>query len=39
MANHCGLISQNGVTQAWDQMCKGGYSGGASFKCTGGSLE
>ena len=35
MANNCNLISQNGITQATDQMCKGGYSKGASVTCDG----
>ncbi|EKM56593.1 uncharacterized protein PHACADRAFT_27396 [Phanerochaete carnosa HHB-10118-sp] len=33
MANNCGLIAQNGLTQATDQMCKGGYNKGASVTC------
>lgn len=33
MANNCGLIAQNGLTQAKNQMCRGGYTGGASVTC------
>ncbi|EKM56596.1 uncharacterized protein PHACADRAFT_207801 [Phanerochaete carnosa HHB-10118-sp] len=33
MSNNCNLIAQNGLTQATDQMCKGGYDGGASVTC------
>lgn len=35
MANNCNLISQNGLTQATDQLCKGGYYNGASVTCDG----
>ncbi|KIP12229.1 hypothetical protein PHLGIDRAFT_327394 [Phlebiopsis gigantea 11061_1 CR5-6] len=35
MANNCGLISQNGVTQNFNQLCSGGYNAGASVSCDG----
>lgn len=35
MANNCGLISQNGITESLGQMCQSGYSGGASVTCDG----
>lgn len=35
MTNNCKLISQNGLTQSDDQMCKGGYNKGASVRCDG----
>ncbi|EKM56599.1 uncharacterized protein PHACADRAFT_194192 [Phanerochaete carnosa HHB-10118-sp] len=34
MNNDCQLISQNGLTQDPNQMCDGGYSGGASVTCS-----
>ncbi|KAJ1307860.1 hypothetical protein OPQ81_001940 [Rhizoctonia solani] len=33
MANNCGIIASNGQTQNENQMCKGGYSKGASVTC------
>ena len=33
MANDCGIISQNGLTQDPHQMCNGGYFGGANVIC------
>ncbi|KAG8762693.1 hypothetical protein FRC11_008008 [Ceratobasidium sp. 423] len=33
MSNNCGIIASNGQTQNENQMCKGGYSKGASVTC------
>ena len=33
MANDCGIISQNGLTQDPNQMCNGGYFHGANVIC------
>ena len=33
MANDCGLISQNGLTQDSNQLCAGGYNASASVTC------
>ena len=35
MANDCGIISQNGLTQDPNQMCNGGYYNGADVTCDG----
>ncbi|KAI0818771.1 hypothetical protein BC629DRAFT_673693 [Irpex lacteus] len=35
MANNCGLISQNDLTEDSNQLCNGGYSHGASVSCDG----
>ncbi|KDQ06043.1 hypothetical protein BOTBODRAFT_149810 [Botryobasidium botryosum FD-172 SS1] len=34
MANNCGLIAQNGRTQDSNQLCRGGYTKGASVTCS-----
>lgn len=33
MANDCGLISQNGLTQDSNQLCNSGYTDGADVTC------